>query len=76
VGRVEYSLLNISEDGFLSLMTEGGDTRDDLKLPDYPEGFAQEIHKAFDEEKQLVLTVLSACGIDQVIAYKEEAGTS
>lgn len=40
MGRAEYQLLDI-EDGFLSLLTEDGDTRDDLKLPDYPEGFDQ-----------------------------------
>lgn len=40
VARSEYQLLDI-EDGFLSLLTEEGDTRDDLKLPDYPEGFDQ-----------------------------------
>jgi len=40
VGRAEYQLLDI-EDGFVSLLTESGDTRDDLKLPDYPEGFDQ-----------------------------------
>ena len=72
MGRAEYQLLDI-EDGFVSLLTEDGDTRDDLKLPDYPEGFDQEILKAFGEGKTLSVTVLSACGIDQIIAYKEDA---
>ena len=31
--RLEYTLLDISDDGYLSLMTEGGDTKDDLTLP-------------------------------------------
>jgi len=69
VNRSEYQLLDI-EDGFLSLLTDGGETRDDLKLPDYPEGFDQEILKAFKDGKSLSISVLSACGIDQVIAYK------
>jgi len=73
VNRSEYQLLDI-EDGFLSLLTEGGDTRDDLKLPDYPEGFDQEILKAFKDGKSLSISVLSACGIDQVIAYKVGEG--
>lgn len=33
----------------------------------------QEILKAFQDGKSLTLTVLSACGIDQIIAYKEDA---
>lgn len=27
-------LIDISDDGFLSLMTENGETRDDLKVPE------------------------------------------
>lgn len=69
VNRSEYQLLDI-EDGFVSLLQEDGGTRDDLKLPDYPEGFDQEILKAYQDGKSLSLSVLSACGIDQIIAYK------
>ncbi len=69
VNRSEYQLLDI-EDGFVSLLKEDGETRDDLKLPDYPEGFDQEILKAYEDGKSLSISVLSACGIDQIIAYK------
>ncbi|CAL9055303.1 unnamed protein product, partial [Musa banksii] len=33
VTRTDYQLIDISEDGFLSLLTENGNTKDDLKLP-------------------------------------------
>lgn len=33
VTRTEYTLIDIANDGFVSLMTEGGDTKEDLKLP-------------------------------------------
>ena len=33
VTRVEYALLDV-DDGFLSLMTNDGGTKDDVKLPD------------------------------------------
>lgn len=69
VNRSEYQLLDI-EDGFVSLLMESGETRDDLKLPDYPEGFGNEILTAFQDGKSLTISVLSACGIDQIIAYK------
>jgi translation initiation factor 5A len=72
VSRAEYSLLDITDDGFLSLMTEGGETKDDLKLPDFPEGFAGEIQAKFDQGLSLVVTVLKAVGQEQVIAVKED----
>jgi translation initiation factor 5A len=33
VVRLEYQLIDIADDGFLSLMTEDGSTKEDLKLP-------------------------------------------
>ena len=62
VARTEYTLVDISEEDYLTLMTDSGETREDLKLPDYPENYAHELRTAFDEGKQLILTVLAACG--------------
>ena len=31
--HIVYELIDISEDGFVSLLTESGQTKDDLKLP-------------------------------------------
>ena len=33
VTRAEYTLLDIDDDGFVSLMEESGETKDDLSLP-------------------------------------------
>ncbi|MBA0616899.1 hypothetical protein Godav_026386, partial [Gossypium davidsonii] len=33
VNRTDYQLIDISEDGFVSLLTDSGDTKDDLRLP-------------------------------------------
>ena len=43
VKRGEYTLVDISDEGFLSLMSEDGTCRDDIKLPTYPDGFGREI---------------------------------
>lgn len=32
VTRVEYNLLDIDKDGYLTLMKEGGETKEDLKV--------------------------------------------
>jgi translation initiation factor 5A len=74
VERKEYTLLDIAEDGFISLMDDTGDQKEDMKLPEYPEDLADKIKTAFDEGKSLLVTVLSACAVDQVIDFKEEAG--
>lgn len=72
VSRKEYTLLDISEDGFVSLMEESGDVRDDIKLPTYPEDLADQMRTQFDDGKQLVATVLKACGNEQIISVKED----
>jgi translation initiation factor 5A len=74
VTRKDYSLVDISEDGFCSLFdAETSETREDIKLPEIPEGFAREIRMAFDEGKALIVSLQSAMNIEQIIAFKEEA---
>ncbi len=68
--------MDISDDAFLSLLTENGDTKDDLKLPGFPEGFDEEVREAFDSGKTLIVTVVSAMGHDQVRCYACFAPTS
>ena len=70
--RKEYALVDISEDGFVSLMDEDGGTREDVKLPEWPDNFGREIKAAFDEGKNLQVTLWSAMGHDQIMSYKEE----
>lgn len=73
ITRTEYTLVDIdAEDGFLTLMTEEGETREDLKLPTYPENYGDDIQAKFDEGKQLILTVLKSMGEEQVIGDKED----
>jgi len=73
ITRTEYTLVDIEEeDGFLTLMSEEGETREDLKLPSYPETYAAELKAKFDDGKQLILTVLKSMGEEQVIGDKED----
>lgn len=71
VSRTEYTLVDISDDDFMTLMDSNGNTREDLMLPDYPENYASELREEF-EKKQLVVTVLKACGKEQVMSHKED----
>ena len=73
VKRGEYSVLDISDEDFLTLMDEKGDTREDIKLPTYPDGLGREIQAGVDAGKSLLVTVISAMKTEQVVGYKEEA---
>ncbi|KAJ5121986.1 hypothetical protein N7448_003116 [Penicillium atrosanguineum] len=70
VQRTEYQLLDITDDGFLSLMKEDGDTKDDVKVPDNDIG--QRITKLFkDEEKDTNVIIQSAMGEEAAVDAKE-----
>ncbi|BEJ17535.1 hypothetical protein CspHIS471_0609360 [Cutaneotrichosporon sp. HIS471] len=68
VRRTEYQLLDI-QDEFMSLMDADGGMKDDVKLPDSDLG--NEIQKAFDDGKDLMVTIVAAMGEEQAISWKE-----
>ena len=68
VKRQEYQLIDI-DDGFLNLMTQAGDMKDDVKLPDGDLG--DKIEAEFEEGKELLISVLTAMGEEAAIAVKE-----
>ncbi|URE45606.1 saccharopine dehydrogenase, partial [Musa troglodytarum] len=70
VNRTDYQLIDISEDGFVSLLTESGNTKDDLKLPT-DENLLAQLKDGFAEGKDLVVTVMSAMGEEQICALKD-----
>nr|6Q84_C Chain C, Eukaryotic translation initiation factor 5A-1 [Saccharomyces cerevisiae S288C]6Q84_F Chain F, Eukaryotic translation initiation factor 5A-1 [Saccharomyces cerevisiae S288C] len=72
VKRNEYQLLDI-DDGFLSLMNMDGDTKDDVKAPEGELG--DSLQTAFDEGKDLMVTIISAMGEEAAISFKEAART-
>ncbi|PPR95274.1 hypothetical protein GOBAR_AA25397 [Gossypium barbadense] len=98
VNRTDYQLIDISEDGFVSLLTESGDTKDDLRLPTddnllkqiwqvvlcsvscfsyFPCAMSSTarsilmIKEGFAEGKDLVVSVMSAMGEEQICALKD-----
>lgn len=66
--RKEYQLVNI-DDGFLALITDNGEPKDDVKLPESEVG--EQIQADFDAGKDLLVTVVAAMGEEHVLAYKE-----
>ncbi|EFX06095.1 eukaryotic translation initiation factor eif-5a [Grosmannia clavigera kw1407] len=70
VTRREYQLLDISDDGYLSLMSDDGDTKDDVKMPDGEIG--EKINKLFKvDEKDTNVIILTAMGEECAVEAKE-----
>merc|ERR1711935_1060612 len=74
VSREDYTLVDLNDEGFLGLMDDTGNVREDLKLPsghDDAEALARQIQVQWDDGKELVLTVLKSMGEEQINATKE-----
>ncbi|KAL2822590.1 translation protein SH3-like domain-containing protein [Aspergillus granulosus] len=70
VTRREYQLLDVTDDGFLSLMDDNGATKDDVKVPDGEVG--DRINKMFtDEGKDCNVVILTAMGEQACMEVKE-----
>merc|ERR1712210_146168 len=73
VNKADWEIIDISEDGELTLMDEGGNQKVDLNLPTIPEGFGEEIRTAWDDgANTIMVTVQSAVGEEAVISYKKK----
>lgn len=55
VKREDYQLTDISDDGYLTLMSDNGDLREDLKLPDGELGV--QLRAEFDNGKELLVSI-------------------
>ncbi|KAF9238378.1 initiation factor 5a [Melanogaster broomeanus] len=73
VKRNEYAVLNIEDDGFLTLFNPDPNAADnnksDVKLPEGDLG--KEIQQAFDDAKDVLVTIVSAMNEEAVISWKE-----
>ncbi|XP_057303625.1 eukaryotic translation initiation factor 5A-1-like [Hydractinia symbiolongicarpus] len=67
VSRKDYQIVDIN-DGFVSLMEDNGETKEDLKLPDNEIG--AEVQTKFDKDESFLVTVLSACNEEQIVGTK------
>merc|ERR1711907_712905 len=69
VSRIEYNLIDVTEEGYLSLMDDAGDVRDDLHCNHDPE-LLDEIKKKFDAGDEMMICILKAMGKEQPVAIK------
>lgn len=75
VSRKEFEVIDLSEDGFFTLMSEDGDTRDDLKLtescsPSAPDAVRELLSAVEASGERIVATVWKALGEELVKELK------
>jgi len=74
VKKNEYTLVNIEDDGFVHLMNDAGDIKEDLKLPedDWLKDEAARIRRIFEEgKKECLVQVVAAMGKEKIIGVRE-----
>ena len=69
VTRKEYQLIDIANDGFMSLMLDDGSVKDDIKIPAGEDG--EKMTRDFKDGKDLLVTVLCAVGQEACVSFKE-----
>lgn len=69
IRREDWTLTDISRDGFSSLMNDAGDLKEDIKVGDDEEGV--KLKEAFETGATLSVTVLKAMGMEKIVGFKE-----
>jgi len=73
VQRQECTIMDIGDDGELVLLTSTFDTKSDVNLPTGTDGdrkLAECIKTDFHNGKNVIVVILSSCGIEKVVQYK------
>ena len=74
IKRSQFTALDVDADGYLTLMTKEGQTRQDVKLPDdtdEDQKLSERIREALTEGREIVLTVLESMKIEKVVEMNE-----
>lgn len=70
INRTEYQLCDIDEDGFLFLMNDDGEPREDLKEDDVDADILKDIKKRLEDGQEMLVTILSAMDVEKVVSVK------
>lgn len=73
ISRKEYTVIDITDEGIVSLMDESGNTRDDLFLPkgtDEADKLAEIMQQHWSDNKEMAVTVVKAMGDEMINTVK------
>eukprot|EP00753_Platysulcus_tardus_P009726 PLAT227.12.p2 GENE.PLAT227.12~~PLAT227.12.p2 ORF type:complete len:162 (+),score=69.88 PLAT227.12:174-659(+) len=65
VKRQEYTVIDVDDDGYCTLMDEDGNTREDLTLPDGKVG--ESIRSGVDDGDTILVSVIAACDEEKIL---------
>ena len=68
VRRVEYQLVDIANDGYVSLMSDKGDVKEDVQLPGGD--LEADLRARFEKGDIVMVTVMSACNEEKIVNCK------
>ena len=74
IKKTEYNLINIENDGFVTLMTDSGETKEDIKLPEeeWLKDVVARIREVFAAQtKECLVTVIDALGVQKIVQCRE-----
>mmetsp|Transcript_29554 Transcript_29554/g.30686 ORF Transcript_29554/g.30686 Transcript_29554/m.30686 type:complete len:164 (-) Transcript_29554:60-551(-) len=73
VNRLEFQLLGVDDEGYVTLLDKVGNVRQDLKLSEEEDDLdvSKRIKDGLETGRQMVVTVLSAMGIEKIEEAKE-----
>merc|ERR1711964_800792 len=74
VSKAEYTVMDVGDDGAVSLLTDSGEPKDDLNLPkgsDDSEKIAKQIKDDFAAGKALIVSTITAMGQEQISGVRE-----
>ncbi|OPL21245.1 eukaryotic 5a-2 translation initiation factor, partial [Mytilus galloprovincialis] len=69
VKRLEYQIVNVSRDGYLTIMDDKGQLRSDIKVEE-DDDLGKEIKVKFEKDEDFMVSVISAMDEEKVIAMK------
>ncbi|KAK4101213.1 translation initiation factor eIF-5A [Parathielavia hyrcaniae] len=71
VKRIELALIDITDDGSVSMMSADGGISDDTMLPAYPRGLAEKMRELFDAGAPVQVTVQAAMDVKAIVNCKK-----
>lgn len=70
INRSDWQVIDIDDDGFLTLMDDNGETREDLKTTQVFEDVLKDIEAKHEAGEDMMVTVLAAVGQEKIVSVK------